>query len=186
MAKVIGALENQPENINHLHSNKFRFTIRRLPHVNYFCDEITLPGMSVASIPTHNPFRELPHPGTKTKFEQEFTLKFYVDEDLKNYHEIRDWLVGLGFPDTFKQHKELLEQADTPFLDGNRGKPWSDATLILNTSHNNKNMEVSFQDCFPVSLTGLTFSVQTDTVEIKEATVVFAYSKYSFVNHPDF
>lgn len=187
MAKVIGAIENQPDNINTLHSNKFRFVLRRLPHVQYFTDEANLPGLRINSIARETPFRDKPYPGTKLEFEQNFTLKFYVDEDLQNYHEIRDWMVGLGSPDTFRQYKTLIEESsDTPYLQGDKGKPWSDASLIIHTSHHNKNWEITFQDIFPISLSGLTFSVQTDTVEIQEATVVFAYSKYEFVGHPDF
>lgn len=177
-------LQQQPKNVNTLHQDTYRFTIRRLPHVNYFCYSATLPAISINSIHRSTPFRDLPTPGVKLAYDQKLTLIFAVDEDLQNYLEIHDWLIGLGKPDSFDQRKKLVEeQSEIPriFTGGaRRGVPWTDGTLLVNTSQNNLNVEIVFQDLYPVSLSGLTFETRTDKIEPMTATVDFAYSKFAF------
>lgn len=181
MSKQIGALANQPDNLDALQQNKFRFTLRRLPHVNYFCREATLPSLDISSSSIPTPFRQSPFPEVKLTYEQTFNITFTVDEDLKNYLEIHDWMVGLGFPDNFGQYKRLVEEQSDTIHIRNQGHPWSDATLIIQTNHQNKNLEVAFESCFPVSLSGLTFTSRIDSIEHIDATASFRYSKYRFV-----
>lgn len=174
-------LTQTPENINLLQQNKYRFLIRRLPSTNYFCVGAKLPSININTVEQATPFRNIPRPGVKLFYSQTVEIEFIVDENLTNYLELHDWLVGIGFPDTFDQRKDLVEKkAEIRNVRG-RGNVWTDATLLINTSHNNRNVEITFEDIFPTSLSGLTFDTRVDTVITPmTAIATFSYSKFSF------
>lgn len=96
------ALNTQPSNINMMSPLGFRFVIKRLPTVNYFCQQATIPALSMNPIDVGSPNSSVPMPGSKLFFDP-LTIRFKVDEDLNNYMEIYNWLVGLGHPQSLQQ-----------------------------------------------------------------------------------
>lgn len=174
-------MTNQISSQSLLPSNGFRFNIKRLPHVNYFTQAISVPGLNMSGgIDVPTPFTNIPLPGGKLIFEP-LPIKFRVDEDLRNYQEIFDWLVGLGHPDNFNQTR-ALEAASQALLsrEGAIRKLMSDATLILMTAKMNSNVAVTFEDVFPISLTNLDLTTTDTDVEYLECTVVFRYRRFRF------
>ena len=170
----MSAISSNPENKSFLSPIGFKFTIKRLPHVNYFCTSTELPDISMGQIDTvENTFIKLPIPGDKLVFGL-LNLRFRVDEDMKNFQEIYDWLIGLGYPDNFSQsaairgNNNILPQGDV----------YSDGSLIITTASFKPNVEVKFTDMYPVSLSSLAFNVEQTDVEYLQADVNFAYRKY--------
>jgi hypothetical protein len=80
----MSAEDNQPNNINFLGQNGFRFAIKRLPTVNYFCQAVSVPAVSIGAIESPTPFAFVPRPGDRITYEP-LTLTFKVDENLQNY-----------------------------------------------------------------------------------------------------
>lgn len=177
--------QEQPNNLNYLSPLGFRFQLKRLPNVNYFTQSVTLPTLTLNPIEQQtSPFGIIPRPGDRLQYDP-FTLRFRVDEDLTNYIEIEDWLVGMGHPENFQQTKEFSEDNPSPFLTASRGGGSalasnfvSDATLTVLTSHKNPHINIFFQDAFPISLTELTFDVTQPDLEYLEASVTFRYRKF--------
>ena len=129
-----------------------------------------------------SPFAIIPRPGDRITYDP-FNIRFRVDEDLKNYKEIEDWIVGMGHPETFEQSEDFAKANPSPFVQ-DRGTASganfvSDATLTVLTSHKNPSINVFFQDAFPITLTELTFDSTLTDVEYLEATVTFRYRKYN-------
>ena len=60
------------------------------------------------------------------------------------------------------------------------GPVFSDATLNILSSKNRANIEVRFNNVFPVSLSGLQFTQQATDVDYLSATVTFQYKLYEF------
>jgi hypothetical protein len=165
---------SQPENKSFLSPIGFKFTIQRLPHVNYFCTSAELPDISMGQIDTvENTFIKLPIPGDKLVFGL-LNLRFRVDEDMKNFREIYDWLIGLGYPDNFNQSSAL--RTGNTLLP--QGDVYSDGSLIITTSGFQPNIEVRFVDMYPVSLSSMEFNIEQTDVEYLVGTVNFAYRKY--------
>jgi hypothetical protein len=178
----MSAVDNQPTNINFLGQNGFRFSIKRLPGVNYFCQSVSIPAVSVGVAETPTPFASLPRPGDRITYEP-LSITFKVDEDLKNYFEIQRWLEGLGHPDDLTQTRNLSQEISRTQFAGTRQIGYyttymSDATLSILTSAKNVNKNIFFLDCFPIGLTELSFSSTVTTIEYLEATVTFRYRKY--------
>lgn len=179
----MSAVENQPSNINFLGQNGFRFAVKRLPNVNYFCQSATIPAISMTAIESPTPFAFVPRPGDKLTYDP-LSIKFKVDEDLKNYFEIQKWLEGLGHPDDLSQTRELSKNINNNLIAGTRPIGYyttfvSDATLSILTSAKNINKNIFFYDLFPISLTELNFETTNTTIEYLEATATFRYRKYT-------
>ena len=168
----MSALSNQPENTAFLSPLGFKLQIKKLPNVNYFVQSVDIPSVSLGTADADTPFIKIPFPGTKLTYGN-LQVTFKVDEDLKNYLEIYDWLKSVGFPDNFAQYTNVAGAA----LASGDGV-FSDISLIVLTSAMNPNIEFTFQDCFPVDLSALQFDSTSVDVQYLTATVSFANRKF--------
>ena len=111
------------------------------------------------------------------------SIRSAIDEDMKNYLEIYEWMLGLGAPENFNQYKQLNQDNTRPTSGvSNIGKGvqgvYSDGSLVINTSSQNPNMRVSFIDLYPVNLSPLQFDVGLSDVTYLEADVSFRYRQF--------
>ncbi len=163
-----------PDNINLMYQDKFKFVLQDVKHVEFFCYRVNVPGMSMSyqSIPT--PTNQMFVGGKKLHYE-DLTLSFRVNEDLTNYKEIFNWLVGIVGPQDTEQFKTFN---DGKLLAAPKYNIFRDATLFSLTNSSNPNIQINFKDLFPFSLSGLDMdNASTDTVT---ATVGFRYDYYTF------
>ena len=93
----MSALQNLPSNINYLSPVGFRFTLANFPDVNYFCQAANIPGLSIGGIDVGTPLRNIQIAGDEVSFE-ELTIQFVVDENMKNWISIYDWIISIGTP----------------------------------------------------------------------------------------
>jgi hypothetical protein len=156
-------------NKNFLSPLGFRFTLARAPSLEYFCQQASIPSISMGEAQQFTVHTTIPHPGDKITYEP-LTLQFSVDEDMANYLELYNWIVGLGHPQDFSQYKELYETNESIFSDG---------SLVVLTSNNNGNFRIAFQNMFPLSLSTLTFDVTQSDVEYLTADVTFRYRLFT-------
>ena len=166
-------MPTQPDNKNFLSPIGFQFAIQKLPHVTYFCTSATIPAVSMGQIETvENPFVRLPVPGDKLSY-GDFSVRFRIDEDLKNYQEIYDWMVSLGYPDNFGQRAPNQRASNQP-----GETTYSDASLIITTNQYKPNVNVKFIDLYPTSISGVDFTVEETDVSYLLADVTFRYRKF--------
>ena len=166
---------SQPDNQNFLSPVGFKFTIQRLPHINYFCTSASIPDLTMGQIDTvENTFIKLPVPGDKLVFGL-LNLTFRIDEDLKNFQEIYNWMIGLGFPDNFSQSAALRNTNPNRLPPGDT---YSDGSLLVTTASYKPNIEVKFTDMYPVSLSSVDFNLEAQDITYLQGTVNFAYRKY--------
>lgn len=168
-----------PDNKNFLSPLSFIFTLKRAPNLQYFCQGASLPSMISGEVLTDNPFNKIPHTPTKMSFEP-LDIRFAVDEDMQNYIEIYNWLIGITFPDNFGQYGRYPGQNSNTSISARSSQRnyTSDASLLIYTSHQNANIRISFQDLFPVALNSLDFDTRNQDIEYLEATVSFRYRKF--------
>jgi hypothetical protein len=95
------ALNRNPSNPNMLQGNKFQLNFSRAPNLQYFCQTITLPGLSTSEIPVQNPFVELYAPGEKAIYDT-MNITFLVDAEMTGWLEVHDWLRALTFPTEYE------------------------------------------------------------------------------------
>lgn len=164
-------MATSPDNKNFLGQAGFKLALDRIPHVTYFCQSAPIPSVSLSVIEVPSPLVTRPVPGTKVSFNP-FTVTFRVDEDMKNYLEILNWIVGIGAPDTTEQRRLFEAQA-------RNNKILSDATLIIYSSKYNPNLQVKFKDMYPTDISELQFTTMDSDVAYLEATATFRYLTFS-------
>ncbi len=167
------ALSRQPTNPAFLSPLGFKFQIKKLPTVEYFVQTVNIPSVSLGTADVDTPFTRIPFPGTRLTFGN-LEVTFRVDEDMKNYMEIFNWMQAIGFPDNFEQYQAVANQ---PKYSGEG--ILSDISLIILSSAMNPTQEVLFQDCFPVDLSQIIFDSTSADVEYISATATFANRRFS-------
>ena len=164
-------IANLPENYNTLSSVSFRLQIEKLPHVTYFLQTANLPGITVAESTVATPTRAYPVTGTIIEFET-LDITFIIDEDMKNFMEIFQWLRAMSSTEDLAQERAKLQS-----IFGNSSL-YSDATLTILSNKNNPIVEVRFSNMYPVSLGALEFNQQATDVEYMTVSAEFTYQIY--------
>lgn len=171
----MSAVSRTPINKNYLSPTGGTMIIKKIPHVTFFCQQMNIPGIGFNSVPNQpTPFVKIPQTGDHLEF-QELKLQFSVDEDLKNWKEIYDWIVSIGFPEDTSQFKKLQDQ---PKYTGEGIK--SDLSLIINTNGKIPNIDITFIDAFPVEISGIEINTTDPSIKYVTATVTFIYEQYKF------
>jgi len=194
---TINSITRQPTQQDYASPSQFKFSIAKLPKVEFFCTEVNIPGINLGNATQLTTLRDIPLPGTKLEF-GDLSLTFLVDEKFDNFEEIYTWLRSLGFPADHTEYANLVEAGRDRFptqgkeLSGvskfagkegtavNIGATLSDATLSILSAKNNVIKEVRFTDIFPTGLSGVGFSTQATDVQYLTSTVNFKYTLYDF------
>lgn len=168
-------INTEPSNKNFLSPLGFKFTIKKTPHVNYFVQSVNLPNVSLGESSMPTPFQRIPVAGDHIEY-GDLQLTFKVDESMKNYIELYNWITAIGFPDKFDQHKAV----DPKFVKYGSGEGiYSDATLVVMSSAMNPMHEIVFKEIYPSSLTDFVFDSRNTDVEYIEATVTFKFRNFT-------
>ena len=195
---ITNSLTRQPTKLDYASPTQFKFSILKLPKVEYFCTSVNIPGISLGDATQATSLKNIPIPGDKLTYEP-LQMTFLVDENLENFQEIHGWLVGLGFPRDHIEFRNLISSGNDRFPTKNTsnvsteagkvkfaatdaGPTLSDATLTVLSSKNNAQVEVRFRDLYPTGLTGLQYNQQAADVDYLTATVSFSYTIYDFAN----
>ena len=184
-----------PEKLDYASPIQFRFKCTKLPEVEFTCQTANIPGISLGSAIQPTPLVDIPIPGDKISF-QSLDINFLVDENLNNYKEIHDWLLGIGFPQNHTQFQNLQATGQDRFpgstrsttvVDSSTPQPlkeggiYSDATLTVLNSKNIAKTEIRFQNVYPTSLGSLSYDVKLTDVDYLQAAVSFNYMYYEIV-----
>jgi len=179
---AINPLARQPTNIDFARTTQFKFSLLKIPNVEYFTTTANIPGISfTGDADINTPFKTIAMIGDTLDFE-DLTVEFLVNEDLSNYREIHDWMTGIGFPQSNPQFTTALaENTGTAAGENNvTSLLTSDATMTILSNKNNPILRCNFRNCHPKSLSALSFNSQSTDTEQITATVTFKYDLYEF------
>ena len=170
---------SQLENRNFLSPVGFRFNLKRSPGVAFFCNQANIPDLNLGVAEQPNYLRPIPTPGDMLDF-GDLNLRFLVDEDLKNFMEIQNWIRGLGFPESAQEFRDLEKKGTLPRRDYVQSGDdiYSDGTLQILSSNYVSKFNVKFTDLWPYSLTTLSFDATDTDIEYFTADVAFKYTSY--------
>lgn len=165
----------QPTNYNEMRQTNFRFVLNKCPHVDFFSTRCNIPGVSTNIPYQATPgFAQVPHVGDYLRWE-DLQLTFIVDEDMKNWLELYQWLRGMTGPHSYKETRDFAQGYNNSI---NYGAFKSDATLIILNNNYVPNLNIYFEDCIPYQLSELPFAVPESVMTPLTATVMFKYLKY--------
>ena len=178
-------LTRNPSNTDLLQSTKFRLTFDRLPGITYFCQNANFPGVSLTEIMRQTPFVDLYVPGEKLIYDT-FNITFLVDEEMRSWLEIHDWMRGITFPTNFQEYVNLA-RSSTGAINNNfygnaiGAKPqYGNATLTVYSNKNNPSIRLKFVDIFPTSLATILFNTSDTAENIMTADATFRFNYYDY------
>ena len=188
-------IQREPSKSDYASPIQFRFKCTKLPLVEFFVQSANIPGINLGSATQTNPLYDIPLPGDKITYAA-LDMSFLVDENLNNYKEIHDWILGLGFPSNNQQFQDLQSAGSDRFPGSTAGPTvpgvqtpaplseggiYSDAILTVLNSKNIAKTEIRFQNVYPTSLGGLNYDVRQTDVDYLNASVSFNYMNYDIV-----
>lgn len=142
---------------NFLSGVGFQFQLLKYPQVAFYCQSANIPDMNLSVATQATRYNAVPQPGDEISY-GDLTVKFLVDENLKNYKSIHDWIRALGHPYSSTDLQTL------GIGDNYEEKTYSDGILFILDSNFNKKIKIVYKDLFPTSLSGLNFdSSYTDS-----------------------
>jgi hypothetical protein len=154
---------------NYFSPLEFRVSIKRLPNVEFFTQRSMIPSISTTPIQQPTRFNPVFRTPDNVNFSN-LDLTFIVDEDLKNYTEIFDWMIASAFPENHDQFRQIKQSEAGLF---------SDISVIIMNSKKNSNIEVSYKNCFPISLSDIQLNTTDQDVTYPEAVATFQYDTFS-------
>ena len=188
-------ISREPSKSDYASPIQFRFKCTKLPLVEFFVQSANIPGINLGSATQTNPLYDIPLPGDKITYSA-LDMSFLVDENLNNYKEIHDWILGLGFPSNNQQFQDLQSAGADRFPGSSRstaatgtstpqplneGGIYSDAILTVLNSKNIAKTEIRFQNVYPTSLGSLNYDVRQTDIDYLNASVSFNYMNYDIV-----
>ena len=188
-------IDRTPSKFDYASPIQFRFKMTKLPNVEFFVQTANIPGISLGSTSFETPLKDIAGVGDKVSY-QTLDVSFLVDENLNNYKEIHDWIIGLGFPQDHKQFKNLLGTGADRFPGStsstaatgtsipqplSEGGIYSDATLTVLNNKNIAKTEIRFQNVFPISLGSLSYDIKASDVDYLQVNASFNYMYYDIV-----
>ena len=156
-------ISEQPTNRNFLSPVGFLLDLEIFDGVDFFCQSASIPEIAMPFAEVQTPYRNVPIVSSGGVSYGDLNVRFIIDEDLKNYLVIHNWIKEYG----------LAEKR------ANSADAYSNARLQIMTSHNNVNHIVEFRNMFPVSLSSVPFDATVGDIEYLLADVTFKFETYT-------
>lgn len=167
-------LTHTPENTSILQLTKFTFIIPDKPFLKYFCQTVSIPGVSTSEIAVPNQHSQIYVHGEKMFYEP-LVITAIMDEDLRVYEETHKWLASLTRPQSAAQYPRKYIKDPTPL--------YFDGILDVNTNANNLNVRFKFFNCHPTAIGAVNFDTKVDADTIPTADFTFRYD-YFLIDRP--
>ena len=156
----------QPDTNNYLANNYFKFEFTRLPTVTYFCQRVNLPSLSFTRAEQPTSFGLTGKiPGGRYDYDP-LTVSFIVDEDMKNWLEVYEWMRSIGNLDDINKHIHVHHDK------------YSDARITIMNSAYKQKLVVKIRGVFPTSISGIDFDSTLPETEPIVASATFDFTFY--------
>ena len=177
----------QPTTFDYASPSQFRVAFDKISTVEWFLVSANVPGVNIGEALFPTPMTDISIVGDKITYET-LDITFLVDEELKNYIELHNWITDISFPfsraayatatSTKISTTDKAPDVPVPAQDVNL---YSDCTLQILNSKNIPKVELRFKESFPISLSGLDYNQQQSDIEYLQALSSFRYSYYDIV-----
>ena len=185
------AVSRQPVVYDYSQLNQFKLFLPIFPLTEWFVTRCNIPGVSMGQGVQATSLIDMPIIGDKLTYD-DFYCTFIIDEQLKNYTEMHDWLVNIGFPsahtefnaqarpDQFKRPSHRIHDPDVAGfgLDTDRDL-YCNIDLFILSSKNNPLVKIQMIEAFPTSLTNVEYASQETDTTYAECTATFSYTYFT-------
>jgi hypothetical protein len=145
--------------LNYLTSNRATLQILGMQDAEFAVTSFNIPSVTLqfSNVPT--PFLAGKEVTSKPDF-GEISISFIVDEEMKNWLAIYEWMMDLSFRKSIKPR----------FVDG---------TITIYSSHNNPIIKFNLSEIAPIYLSDISFSESSSETSPITATARFALTLFS-------
>jgi hypothetical protein len=160
-------------NKNYLQPTGFKLVISGdgYKNLSYFAQSVTHPGSSVnpTELPTQR-ITSVPLAGDKITY-GELAVEIMLDEDIVAYKEMQNWL------------ERIVNQGQDNAIgsEGTTRSTYADITLIIMSSHNNKNVQIKYFDALPTNVSPITLSSNVSDITYPTFSVNFRFSSFELL-----
>ena len=186
----------EPTVFDYAQNNQFKVYIPIFPLVEWFVISCNVPGITMGQGVVPTPLVDYPIVGEKLTYDS-FSMTFLVDEKLKNFMELHNWLINMAPPQNTNQFMATTSDyviptgqntkfyaADNTNSQTSTGSTsdrqlYCDITLFILSSKNNPVATVVMRDAFPTSISSLDYSQQETDTSYVQCNVTFAYPFYT-------
>lgn len=150
---------SQLDNYNFLSPTGFKLIINRerFSNLEFFITAVTLPGINTGTADANNNQYRGYLQGDLVF--DELTLQIAIDEDMRVYKELFDWMIE----------------------NRNKNNPLTyDGTLVVLSNHNNPNNSIKLKNLFPTSISSVSFQTQVTDIEYMLLDISFRYDEFYF------
>lgn len=162
------------QNINYLNTQTFGFSTNICPSLTEYVTSVAIPGLTLGEAVVETPFVKRPEPGDKLIFSV-MGISFLVDEEMKNWGEVYDWMTALGFPDNFQQYGNFTNAKRV-----NLESVFSDIIIIIYSNQSTPLLKFTFKDAFPIALGDIPLTSSDTSASPAVCTADFMYRSYDF------
>ena len=155
----------QPSNSSFLHPTAFRFYVSRVPAVTYFCQAINIPNIEIEEIPFTTTMALHKEIGGNITYGS-LSARVLVDEDMETWRGMYDWIKDISKTDN---DLEIIDDDDHR----------CDLRLLVLTNGMNANVEFTFKQCWPSSLSEINFDSAVTDLENLTFDITFSYNSFS-------
>ena len=163
-------VETLTDNKNYLQPTGFRVIIDRenYPNLEFFAQSVDHPDVSTTA-PTvaYSRIGNVSLPGDALEY-SELNIQFILDEDIKSYTELYNWIESLVNKNFVKPNST----SDVPTQ--------ADISVSILSSHNNQNKRILYKGCNPTSLSGLQLTSIASSVEFLTFNASFVFTGFEF------
>lgn len=163
--------------VNLLHSNRFKFVLKDLPTVELLLTDFATPNL-VYSINKVNYRQHYTNVGTDKVEVGDASVTFKVDSDLDNYIEIFNWVKSIGKQHSYEDRRELERRISLNGKSKNEHIIGREASLFFLDNYMNPNVEMTFVNLIPISLSGISLSTKQSGDLTMEATITFSVENF--------
>ena len=158
------------------------------PTTEWFVVRCNIPSVTLGQADQYTPFVDIAVVGDKLQY-GDFNITFIVDEQLKNYMEMYNWVKNIGFPFEHEQFNKLDRPDFTNRSGGQKYNPekdtyskvndsdlYTDILLHIMSSKNNLVATCEIYEAFPTTLGSIEYSQQETDMTYAQCEVGFAYT----------
>ena len=95
-----------PQNTNYLQPTKFILSFDRIGSVQYFCQSINVPGISLGQGVYNTPLSDIPIAGNKLTYNP-LEIDFTINEDVESWNQIQLWMKAIASPKSIQERNSL-------------------------------------------------------------------------------
>ena len=184
----VGATHRQPTVFDYSQSNQFKVFFPIFPTTEWFVVRANIPSVQLGQGDQYTPFVQIAVVGDHITY-GDFSVTFIVDENLKNYMEMYNWVKNIGFPFSHDQFNTLPRpdyqdksggtnydaESDT-YSKANDRDLYTDIVLQIMTAKNNLIATCEIYEAFPITIGAIEYSQQETDMTYATCEVGFAYT----------